>query len=324
MPLVSIVLPTYNGSRYLAESLDSCLAQTAKDWELIIVDDGSTDSTSEIIARYVAMDPRIRSIRNPVNRRTPGSLNTGFGASAGQLLTWTSDDNRFRPNAIEELSRCLQAHPDVGFVYSTMTLIDSEGKEKGVVPAQPPERLLVSNVVNASFMYRRQVYEVVGGYAADMFLVEDYDYWLRVCAKFKMMALDKNLYEYRVHAQALTAKRRGDAAIAHERVVEKHLPAMTWASPQLMAEAYWSLSRRADVRGDQDACARYRRRALEYSADKSIPGCSLSFDQAQHLGWLALKNGQVGAARKYAVQSFTRRPWDSMAWRLGYSAARGR
>jgi hypothetical protein len=324
VPLISIVLPTYNGSRYLAESVESCLAQSMEDWELIIVDDGSTDSTPEIIAQFTARDNRIRGIRNPANRKTPGSLNIGFEKAQGSLFTWTSDDNLFRPTALEEMAGCLQTHSDIEFVYAGMTMIDENGRRLSYVPAQSADRLLASNVVNACFMYRRQVHEALGGYAEDMFLVEDYDFWLRASAQFRLMALDKDLYLYRWHAQALTMKRRGDAALAHERVVEKHLPAMVWATREQKAEAYWELSHRAEVRGDFAAQRKYVSciRELTPASGRSSP--RLCFSQAQHLGWLALKNGQVRVARKYALHSAMRRPWSGMAWRLGYCALRGR
>ena len=88
-PLVSIVLPTHNGARYLEQAVQSCLDQTYRNWELIIVDDASTDETPALIARLVAADSRIRSIRNEVNQKLPGALNTGFAQARGEYLTWT-------------------------------------------------------------------------------------------------------------------------------------------------------------------------------------------------------------------------------------------
>lgn len=323
-PAVSIVLPTYNGQRYLADAIESCRAQTMDDWELILVDDCSTDRTPEIISRYAALDSRVRAIRNPANRKLPGSLNAGFALSRAGLLTWTSDDNLYRPVALETLVRSLEARPEVDFVYSDQTFIDESGREVRRFVAQPPDQLLMSNVVNACFMYRRRVYEVIGDYDESMFLIEDYDYWLRVSTRFQMQAIHADLYDYRWHAASLSSTRRNDVSKAFERALEKHLPAMAWATPEQKAEAYWLLYRRADVRGDRQAAGRFARLAREHSTDRTIPGCSLSFDQAQHFGWLALKNGQVRPARRYAFHSFTRRPWDSMAWRLGYCAMRGR
>src|SRR6266508_190816 len=117
MTSVSIVLPTYNGSRYLEESIDSCLKQTFEDIELIIVDDCSTDDTPQIVARY--RDPRLRVIRHETNRKLPAALNTGFAASKGTYLTWTSDDNRYAPNAIEVMMQALETSPEIGLVYAS-------------------------------------------------------------------------------------------------------------------------------------------------------------------------------------------------------------
>lgn len=90
-PLVSIVLPVYNGEKYLRESLDSILAQTMEDWELIAVDDCSKDATPQILADYAASDSRIRVMRNAENQRLPRSLNIGFAEARGEFLTWTDE-----------------------------------------------------------------------------------------------------------------------------------------------------------------------------------------------------------------------------------------
>src|SRR5262245_61923913 len=95
-PSVSIVLPTYNGSRFLAESIQSCLDQTYPDFELIIVDDCSTDVTPAIIAEFSARDSRVHTVRHEKNKKLPGALNTGMALSRGRFLTWTSDDNLYR------------------------------------------------------------------------------------------------------------------------------------------------------------------------------------------------------------------------------------
>jgi glycosyltransferase involved in cell wall biosynthesis len=102
-PLVSIILPTYNGSRFLERAIQSCLGQTYFSIELIIVDDASTDSTPEILARAVKQDTRVRVIWHDRNRKLPAALNTGFSEAKGEFLTWTSDDNEYLPNAIEQM-----------------------------------------------------------------------------------------------------------------------------------------------------------------------------------------------------------------------------
>src|ERR1039457_1713066 len=101
--LVSVVLPTYNGSRYLDESIRSVVGQTYQNWELIIVDDASTDTTPQTIAEWIKSDSRIRSLRNDRNLKLSASLNKGFDISRGEFLTWTSDDNLYRATALQQM-----------------------------------------------------------------------------------------------------------------------------------------------------------------------------------------------------------------------------
>src|SRR5688500_7457139 len=97
-PAISIVLPTHNGAKYLAGAIESTLAQTRPDWELIIVESDSTDATPQIAARYAAQDVRIRVIQHPkAAGRLPGALNAGFAIARGRYHTWLSDDNEFFP-----------------------------------------------------------------------------------------------------------------------------------------------------------------------------------------------------------------------------------
>ena len=201
-PLVSIVLPTYNGARYLAESIASCLGQTYSPLELVVVDDGSTGEIRSIVEAVA--DGRIRYLRHPENRGLPAALNTGCAASRGSFLTWTSDDNRYHPRAIARMVEHLQRHPDVGLVYAGCRLIDDQGRPGGSLPAAPPESIWVGNCVRACFLYRRLVFERVGFYDPDVPLVEDYDYWLRTARIFRLDRLDDTLYDLRVHPASLT------------------------------------------------------------------------------------------------------------------------
>src|SRR3990170_3452478 len=100
-PKVSIVLPTYNGEKYIRQSIDSCLNQTHENIELIIVDDCSIDNTPEIIKSY--KDSRVKSLRHDQNKFLPHALNTGFSNATGEYLTWTSDDNYYAKEAIEKM-----------------------------------------------------------------------------------------------------------------------------------------------------------------------------------------------------------------------------
>lgn len=205
--LISIVLPIYNGEKYMRQSIDSIINQTYKNWELIIVDDCSTDSTATIANEYVKRDNRIRYYKNEINMRLPKTLNRGFSIAKGKYLTWTSDDNLFKPNALEEMYNALKDNENTHFVYASCEIIDDKGNILDYMYASKmgKKQIIGFNIVGACFMYTRQVYETIGDYDIDCFLVEDYDYWLRIFANFKTTYIKEILYSYRWHDGALTS-----------------------------------------------------------------------------------------------------------------------
>ncbi len=207
-PTVSIVLPVYNGEKYLSYSIESVLAQTFPSWELIIVDDCSTDNTPIIAKEWAATDERIRYTRNETNKKLPASLNVGFSLARGKYLTWTSDDNLFREDALSLMVAALDANPQVDLVYCRMQRIDAEGKP--IPPLRLPQSrafIYCVNVVLACFLYRRELHERLHGYDEDLFLVEDYDFWLRANRNAQLLHLKEAPYFYRVHGGALTKTR---------------------------------------------------------------------------------------------------------------------
>lgn len=224
MPKVSIVLPTFNGSKYIAESLNSIINQTFTDWELIIINDCSTDNTPDIINDFSSKDKRIKVFTNKINLKLPRSLNEGFKHASGMYYTWTSDDNRYKANALEEMTKLLDCNPDIGLLYCNTDIINENGDiiEQGDLPS--PEQLINQNVIGACFMYRADIGEKIGGYESDFFLAEDYEYWLRFFFNFKIYKHDHNLYEYRLHSKSLTAASKGrQILIQRARVKHKYL-----------------------------------------------------------------------------------------------------
>ena len=209
--LISIVLPVYNGAKYLRESIDSVFAQTYTNWELLIVDDCSTDETPVIAREYAEKDTRVRYYRNENNLRLPRNLNKGFSLTRGNYLTWTSDDNRYRPEALEKMYHALvstQAH----FVYCSMDIIDEDDKliETYIARKEDIKRLVGYNTVGACFLYTRKAYETVGEYDHEMILVEDFDYWQRIAMRFETVTIEEILYDYRRHGGTLTSTMRQD------------------------------------------------------------------------------------------------------------------
>lgn len=213
-PTVSIVLPCYNGADFLAQSINSVIAQTYTDWELILVNDCSTDNSLEIMHQYADKDERIRIIDNEHNLKLPGALNRGFQETKGKYLTWTSHDNRMGPTMLEEFVNYLDANPDKGLVtacYAAFSLKTGEQLYEVHHP-DPQLNLPLFNCVCYAFMYRREVLETVGDYDTTLFLVEDYDYWVRIWLKYPIGKIYKVLYYTGVGDDTLTLSRKKEIA----------------------------------------------------------------------------------------------------------------
>lgn len=223
--LISIVLPVYNGERFLRASIDSVVSQTYTNWELLVIDDCSTDSTAEIVREYVQKDERIKYFRNEVNLRLPRNLNRGFSLTRGNYLTWTSDDNIYMPTALEKMYSALLADPEAQFAYASCDIIDEEDNIIEYMMLYPgiEKRVVGQNPVGACFMYTRKVYETVGDYDADALYVEDFDYWQRIFMRFKVVPIYEILYSYRSQKGALTFTRKQETyARTLERVLWKN------------------------------------------------------------------------------------------------------
>lgn len=208
--LISIVLPIYNGERFMRKSIDSVISQTYKNWELLIVDDCSTDNTASIAHEYVQKDSRIHYFKNEKNLRLPRNLNRGFSLTHGEYLTWTSDDNVFWPSALEKMHAALISHPEADFAYASCDIIDENDKVIEYMMLYPgiEKRAVGANPVGACFLYTRTVYETIGDYDPNALYVEDFDYWQRIFMQFKVVPIYEILYSYRSQKDALTFTRK--------------------------------------------------------------------------------------------------------------------
>lgn len=219
--LISIVLPIYNGEKYMCQSIDSILNQTYQNWELLIIDDGSTDNTATIAQEYVSKDPRICYYRNPQNLRLPKTLNRGFSLARGDYLTWTSDDNYYYPDALNMMYTALKAQAK-DFCFASCDIINENNEivECIQVGEHAKKAIVGSNPVGACFLYSRTVYNAIGEYDPEMTLVEDFDYWQRICSEFEPVCISEKLYAYRWHDGALTSTMKKDV---FNRTLEKML-----------------------------------------------------------------------------------------------------
>lgn len=218
LPLVTIVLPTFNRAGRLPGAIASCLSQTYNNLELIVVDDGSVDETPTIVAEIAKKDSRVQYIRQS-NQRIPAALNTGFVASRGEFLTWTSDDNRFHPDALAIMVNALLSRPGVGLVYCAYEAVDGNGNFLYRSSAPGPDTLLEGNCVGPCFMYRREVYAAVGGYDPKWMMVEDYEYWLRIHQRFELFRIPGvSPYDYTWHDERLSSKQLLEQTLLAVRV----------------------------------------------------------------------------------------------------------
>ncbi len=205
-PLVSVILPVYNQAHFLPAALDSVFAQVYPNYELIVVNDGSTDRTSDVLTEY-----RQRydfTVITQENRGLPRALNAGFSKARGECLTWTSSDNVMLPQMLDTLAVALAENPDVGLVYADRYLIDENGQELGRydLPDYDPHLLLHVNLVHCCFLYRRQCMERVGLYDPDFIYGEDWEYWIRISRFYSMKRVPQALYCYRVHRTSMTSE----------------------------------------------------------------------------------------------------------------------
>lgn len=219
---ISIVLPVHNGSVYIADSINSILAQTYKNWELIIVDDCSTDSTPEIIRHYTESDSRIIIYRNERNLGLPNSLNAGFSLASGDYYTWTSDDNLYLPEALEKMIDVLEKEPEFLMVYADFTIIDTSGNRIEERKLPKPQYIVTRNICGACFLYRAETAKQIGPYDPETVLAEDYDYWIRIYKQGNIRHLSEILYLYRMHPKSLSSTKRELVKEQTYKVIEKH------------------------------------------------------------------------------------------------------
>ena len=221
--LVSIVLPVYNGEKFLRFSIESVLKQTYQNLELIIVNDCSTDSTEEIALAFKEKDNRVVYIKNEINSKLPKSLNNGFARAKGDYCTWTSDDNLYHADAIAQMVGHLESNPDVGMVCCDYRIIDKDGNVLREVRVGE-KNLIFANNIGACFLYRSEIAHEVGEYNTNLFLVEDYEYWLRINLHSKIDFMHECLYDYRTHGESLSVARKREVQEALARLLWLYLP----------------------------------------------------------------------------------------------------
>lgn len=230
-PRASIIMALYKGEAYVAQAVESVLAQTCADWELICVDDASPDRSADVVAEYAAHDPRIRLLRNETNLGQCVARNRAAAAATANFIANLDQDDIALPDRLERSLAVLEADPSLAAVGSGAIGIDERGRFKRVksVPIRVTDQFPLL-FFNSSLMIRKEVFERVGGYDPLFAGCEDYDLCLRLLRQHKIGVLDPPLICYRDHdAQDYLRKRKriallGEVLAAREAALRHELP----------------------------------------------------------------------------------------------------
>lgn len=208
--LVSIIIPCYNQGRFLADAVESVLAQSYRRVEIIVVDDGSTDNTREVAARY----PEVHYIYQH-NQMQAAARNTGLTHSVGEYLVFLDADDYLCENALAVNLAYLQTHPEYAFVAGNFQYVNSDGSN---ITPKPPHgithdfylKLLEHNYIGMPgiVMYRRSIVEIVGGFNISPYCYgcEDYDMYLRIAAQYPVFCHSQVVASYRRHGSGVSDK----------------------------------------------------------------------------------------------------------------------
>lgn len=212
-PAVTVLMSVYNGGRFLHEAIESILQQTWTDFEFLIVDDGSTDQTREIIHDY--SDARIRVIDQPANIGLAKCLNLGLRAARAPLIARQDADDRSHPERIAAQVEFMRAHPEAALAGTQVRVLNKHGRasrrpgwERAVTNSAIRFQLLFDNpFIHTSVMFKRDaVWQELGGYDETLPTGQDFDLWSRVAARYKVANLPATLIDYRFHGVSTSAR----------------------------------------------------------------------------------------------------------------------
>jgi glycosyltransferase involved in cell wall biosynthesis len=226
MPIVSVVIPTYNRQLKLKRALDSVLDQTLKDIEVIVVDNASVDGSQAYINSL--QDPRIRYIRHETNRGGPAARNTGIKSAKASLIALLDDDDEWFPAKLaKQVEKFKQASSDTGLVYTSAEIYD-ESKQKilSVNPTgfrgQVYTRMLLSTILgSATVLIKRECFDRIGTFDENLSSCQDWDMWLRISQAYEFDYVDEVLARINVHGDQISAD-YAKLIPGRTRMVQKH------------------------------------------------------------------------------------------------------
>lgn len=213
MPKISVIMSVYNGEKFLKESVLSILNQTYADFEFIIINDGSTDLSLEILKDFEEKDKRIRLISRENKGLTP-SLNEGIKLAQGEYIARMDADDISMPERFEKQITFLEENKEITLCGTWAINIDENGNEIGEYKTPITNKEIKKNIlfhnpfIHPSVMIRKSVFEKVGLYNEEFKHIEDYELWTRVIPRFKTANIQDFLLKYRLTSSGVTKKNR--------------------------------------------------------------------------------------------------------------------
>ncbi len=299
VPGLAVVMAIHNGARFLAESIESILNQSIRDFEFIIIDDGSTDASPQILAKFAVSDSRIRIITQ-VNAGLTASLNRAIDSTDAQIIARMDGDDIAHPARLAMQLAHLEAHPEVVCLGSRVELIDDLGAQvdRHEHPLTHEEigrdllRGIGWSIVHPSAMFRREAFERAGRYDTRYRTGQDLDLFLRLAEIGRLANLPEKLLKYRQHPASTNFTKDQKATLLKR---------------QMVAEA---CVRRGLPSPDESQLVFFPRRPLA--------------EQHRRWGWFALRDGNSKAARHHALRSLAHSPMSMESWKLLLCGVRGR
>ncbi len=304
-PLITVLMATYNVEKYVAEAVESVLSQTFPDFELLVVEDGSRDTTPEILRRY--SDERIR-ILHTENRGLTSALNTGLEAARGKFIARMDSDDACYPSRLEDELKAIDASEDTALVGSWYDIIDEDGT---LLATQTPPTSeaelqaiflkLENPFCHGSVMFRKAAVEAVGDYRPQFKASQDYDLWLRLSECYSMSVVPKTLYRWRL-------RRSGVATSA--RMLQR-----AYAKAALEC----CIQRRS---GRPETLPTFSQRPRG-SSRNPLRRLESESGYLAHKANILLQSGQRWKARRLAARSMACAPWNIVAWAAMFRVCRG-
>jgi glycosyltransferase involved in cell wall biosynthesis len=245
-PLVSVVVITYNTAEYVAHAIESVLEQTWKNLELIVVDDGSTDETPQVVGRFA--DHRLKYVRQE-NQGPNAARNRGIRESRGEFVAFLDSDDWWLPDKICRQVSVAVANSKAGLVYSLAVSVDVSGKEnartESIVTGRVVDQLLLGQCIAgsaSSAMVRRKTIDTVGTFDASLHYAEDWEYWIRIAAEFDVACVP----EYDVYLLNRPGSRGKNALATRDQslqfihdALDRYAPGRPWFRRTALAQLHY-------------------------------------------------------------------------------------